>query len=144
MKKIILFLCALMYTGSFFAQSSSTIEFLYDAAGNRISRSIPVVQLRSYQSSQKTEVVTSKEKILDYNISVYPNPTVGEVNLSINGKAIDDKTELSVYNTSGSQVCSVKVTGETTRIDLSNSPNGIYLLRLSIAGQIISWKVIKK
>lgn len=144
MKKIILFLSALMCTGLLFAQSPSTIEFLYDDAGNRISRSVPVVQLRSSQSLQNAEVVTSMENILDYNVSVYPNPTVGEVNLSINGKSVDDKTELSVYDTSGSQVYRAKITGETTRISLSKNPAGIYLLRLSIDGQIVTWKIIKE
>lgn len=133
-----------MCTSPFFPKIPNTIEFFYDDAGNRISRSVPIVMLSRSPNSQNENVIASKEEILEYNISVYPNPTIGEVNLSITGKSIDDRTELSLYNTSGSLIYKEKVIDETTRVDLSNNPNGVYLLHLLIGGQVVTWKVIKR
>lgn len=60
------------------------------------------------------------------DVSIYPNPSSGEVTITSN----DDITEVVVINSLGSIVFSSKKTFKNQSIDLSLLPNGIYHLTL--------------
>ncbi len=49
-----------------------------------------------------------------------------------------------VYGIQGNLIRSVKVKGKSTRIDLSNQPQGIYILKINIGEKSSDWKVIKE
>lgn len=135
---------------SIFAQ---TYEFSYgyDASGNRTSRTFT---LKSASISPKestsipNELSEAKQEIFedivsDYQIRIYPNPTRGMVSIEI-PEFINLSAFILVYGIQGNLIRSVKVKGKSTRIDLSNQPQGIYILKISIGEQSSDWKVIKE
>ncbi len=71
--------------------------------------------------------------------SFYPNPTNGIVNL----KAASTIENATVYNVLGQKVLEKNAATNTLNIDLSSLSAGTYILKVSIDGQIGTYKVIK-
>ena len=67
--------------------------------------------------------------------SVYPNPSTGIYTIKM-----DEIGDISISNILGKLIFS----GKTKTIDLSNQPNGIYLLTLTINNKTATTKLIKK
>ena len=137
----------LVATSTFGAKTS----YDYDKAGNRIKRWLIVEEVvnmtemtfRMSESEETTEV-ENEIKDDDVSISVYPNPTIGVVNVDI--PAIDESgsNTLFLYDAKGETVLSRKRLRNSNTIDFMNTPNGIYILKLNINGAEKSYKVIKK
>jgi len=74
------------------------------------------------------------------NISVYPNPTEGLVNIVLNN---DDNSEIKVYNLIGETV-QVFENIKTNRfeVDMTNQPNGVYFVTIKSGDNVITEKVI--
>ena len=72
---------------------------------------------------------------------IYPNPTDGELNLSITGKI--DSREVTVFYILGRKVFYRKSEQETelTKIDISMLPSGTYVVLLN--GNIRDWAALK-
>ena len=75
-------------------------------------------------------------------VQIFPNPTTGIFNIQLLG--VSGKSSVEVYNMLGKEVESEKLKVESTEIDLSNQPAGIYLYRIiSEKGELVgSGKVI--
>ena len=69
----------------------------------------------------------------------YPNPTSGMLNLSAD-KNIQD---IAVFNMLGQKVISTKVGATSTEIDFSSLAVGTYVMKVTIDGQIGTYKVIR-
>lgn len=77
---------------------------------------------------------------LDKIINVYPNPSKGVINVSYNF-ATPENLAIEVYNATGALVYSLtNIHGQNgvQNIDLSNESNGLYHVRLIVAGQQIN------
>ncbi|MEI6817487.1 MAG: T9SS type A sorting domain-containing protein [Bacteroidota bacterium] len=81
------------------------------------------------------------------SISVYPNPTDGNLNVSITSKT-SETVAIEVLDIMGQQVAAKKIgatTGGTYTLDLANQADGIYFVRITTATETIVRKVtIKK
>jgi len=79
------------------------------------------------------------------NLKVYPNPTTGLLNVSIN-ELVQNGFTIDIYNCVGRLVKSVTKIDEelNTKIDLSTLTNGIYLIRITTKNQIFQQKIIKE
>lgn len=74
---------------------------------------------------------------------VYPNPTLGKVNIEIENSE-SNKGTLTIVDQRGNQVRQ-KTIGGTTEIDLGDLPNGLYLLSASFDGNTTeAVKLLKK
>lgn len=72
-------------------------------------------------------------------ITVYPNPTKGEVTLD--GEGIN---HIRIVNIQGQTVYNAKAEGEQVRIDLSNLAKGIYMLHIDTEnGQVVKQIVVE-
>ncbi|WP_345189898.1 Ig-like domain-containing protein [Algibacter agarivorans] len=74
------------------------------------------------------------------NISVFPNPTYGEV--VING--LTNSSTVAIYNIQGSMIEHVKVTGSRVNINLKNYQSGLYLIKVTDETSSDLFKIIKK
>lgn len=81
------------------------------------------------------EGLYEKEDLLS-DVNVYPNPTSGIVNFEMN-----DYQYVEVYNTVGKMV--MKSSSNST-LDISNQPNGMYIVRFVGDGKSITRKIVKK
>ena len=85
---------------------------------------------------------TSLGQVSNPNISIYPNPTTGLINVLFLNKST---STLSIQNILGEDIYQsvVTETGEINKeIDLSNFANGIYILELDTEYGIINQKIV--
>ena len=75
------------------------------------------------------------------HISIYPNPSAGEV-FVITELSNINSMDVKVYNAIGQIVFSKKINLPSAKVDLSNNPNGIYLFELKTSEGNITKKVI--
>jgi hypothetical protein len=124
--------------------SQTTFYYGYDAAGNRISRSITL--LKSTASTPDENIISqgSSEQVGKYGILLFPNPVQQELMVRINGLETGQRVEQYLFNLSG-KLISLKTTLEAdTRLDFTDKPAGIYILRIIIGKELTEWKIIRE
>ncbi len=116
------------------------ISYSYDLAGNRVKREIVMSSLapRNTKATGFTEVLAKK------NIRIYPNPTKGHLKVEVMGYEAADNCLLQLFNAVGAQIINRKATLPFTEINITNQPNGIYFLQITLNGENTKWKIIKK
>lgn len=83
------------------------------------------------------------ENDFESRISIYPNPTNGVINLELEGAL--NVQEITISDLQGKVVYQeINSSGITTRIDLSDMDNGIYLLQIRSKDGLKSHKIIKQ
>ena len=140
-KQIMLLFFLTLFT---FAGKSQTykVSFGYDAAGNRVSRSVVLIQLRS--AVQEEETASVGEVLSDVTIKIYPNPTEGIVTVEINSPREAETNEVSLYSLSGKNIIPAKIVEQSTNLDINEQPAGVYILKIRAGEQHTEWKIIKK
>jgi len=80
------------------------------------------------QSSIVCSTQMVEENLIDDLISVYPNPTNDY--LTIKSKNGDINTTYALLNSLGQQILTGKLTGETTTVDVTKLPSGLYFMQV--------------
>jgi hypothetical protein len=84
---------------------------------------------------------TGEVGVSDFNFSVKPNPTSGQIEVTSNAKK-SEKATIRVMNLTGIMVDSFAWDGISARIDLSDHPKGIYILVIETQGKTEMKKVV--
>lgn len=143
MRKIFLYFCFMLFPAFVFAQSK--IGYAYDMAGNRIKREIVMSASQAMAKKQSFESQDFySERLREHSVKIYPNPTQGNLKVSISGLETSDKCRLGVYSIQGTQIFAFDVSTDNADVDISNQPNGVYLLQITINGQSTTWKIVKQ
>ena len=88
------------------------------------------------------EAVTGVEQNnLDAVISVFPNPSSGQVQVDASALNLADDNTLAVYSSQGEKISETIITTSQSIIDLSNQPKGIYFIRISNKNGVVSKQV---
>ncbi len=74
-------------------------------------------------------------------LSIFPNPTTGPI--TINNEELRIKN-VAVYDIYGKEVLKQEVKSQKYEVDLSNQPNGIYIVKVITDKQTIRKKIIKQ
>lgn len=123
-------------------ETIENIVFSYDAAGNRIEREVIY-----YQGGAKSAQVTHEEEEepeFDKGLNVYPNPATHSIYLTINEDVLQSKQqELYVFDMLGKLLYQTKFLEETNRIDVSQWPEGNYILKLIFDNKHKEWIIVK-
>ena len=128
------------------SSAQDRIGYSYDASGNRIKREI-VMQVPKAMAKQQnffSDNQSFSDMLHDHSIKIYPNPTKGALRICISGLKGTDKCSLEVYTTLGVQILVKKVDTDNFDIDISNQPNGVYLLRITINETATTRKIVKQ
>ncbi len=72
--------------------------------------------------------------------SYYPNPTNGILNL----KSVENIENVSLYNLLGQIVIDNRVNATTSLVDISGLSTGTYLMKVTVNGQIGTYRVLKQ
>ncbi|MBN4062240.1 T9SS type A sorting domain-containing protein [Bacteroidales bacterium AH-315-I05] len=100
----------------------------------------------------KIQIAGSISELLnEYEVEVFPNPTKGNVELRIKNDALtgygSTSFNVTIYNVLGENIYMnheiQNTKHKTIDIDLSNQPNGIYFLRISLNSAGIAKKIVK-
>lgn len=122
--------------------SGEVVNYSYDACGNQIAREI-VVPAQEYPDQQKKKDVPDLfDKFAETNISFFPNPTEGILNVTFQAsEKLDGNAE--IVSASGSILQSQPVE-ESMQFDMTEYPKGIYFLVITIGSDSQTYKIFKK
>ncbi len=140
--KLFLF-AVLIITPTLYFYGQNKIRYAYDGAGNRIKREIVLAKTRSMEIDRKIEPLS--ESIGKRTINIYPNPTRGELSVSISEVENSPVTGyVSLFNISGKMIFRSSLKPVKTDLNIESEPDGIYLMQIEIDGKTSTWKIIKK
>jgi hypothetical protein len=131
--------------------SQTTINFAYDSAGNRVSRTIELPAsptmfgggggTAEFREDENffTEILAEKE------IKIYPNPTRGQLRVEILGyENLDKNSSIQVFTSGGALLYKTGNLKQTNDINLTDKPAGLYIMLINIGGERSTWKIIKQ
>lgn len=109
-------------------------SFDYDNAGNRVDRTMVDINGK--------EAVQSKT-IAEYTVDIYPNPTLGELNVVFSNKDNQSDIRIEVFDLEGKSLINKVYNNNDVWLDLSNNSNGTYIMKITIEDESIEYKIIK-
>ncbi|MFW5872357.1 MAG: T9SS type A sorting domain-containing protein [bacterium] len=116
--------------------------FSYDDAGNRIKTIFYIQTLKSAKIDSFYNEELEEE--IGKNIKLYPNPTRGIIYLEIKGYDLKSPSNLVLSNTTGTVLEHRTNLSSALSLNLSDFPDGIYLLQIIIDDSRWEWKIIKE
>jgi len=131
-------------------KAQNKINFAYDAAGNRVSRTIELPANPAAFGGGGTAELREEKKIFtetlaEKQIKIYPNPTRGQLRVDILGyEDLEANSFIQVFTSGGVLLYKSTTLSQTNAINLTDKPAGLYLMLITIAGERSSWKIIKK
>ena len=141
MKSIPLITILLLLTARLQAQK---VCITYDKAGNRTNRTICLKSKEATSDSVSIAKIPITENMGEMVITLYPNPTKGQLKIQITNKTCETEGVLELYDLSGRLVIVQKTVGESTMLDISRYPLGIYLMRIRACDKVSEWRIIKE
>ncbi|GHT77652.1 hypothetical protein AGMMS50262_19230 [Bacteroidia bacterium] len=126
---------------AFSSPAQNKVSFGYDAAGNRISRTIVINP--SSADPQEEEPFYS-EMLSHIEVHIYPNPTEGRITIEIQHLEKDETADVALYTLSGNLLVRERNVSYSTEIDITSQPAGMYILRITAGEDHTEWKIIKK
>ena len=156
------------------AQSTTTINYSYDAAGNRILRTITVSQIKQQPNtgSDTSTIVSSIKHIIDADktntttnaatdsinssksntltietgeIKVYPNPVTEKVNVQFIGTANAEGSSLQIYDGLSKLFLNKEALQQQNEINMQQAKKGAYfMVVITKDGKRQYWKLVKE
>lgn len=149
-KLLVLLLYLSMFLSASTVAQNATIQFGYDANGNRIVRSLEIRSMRSndFLSGEFcNDSVFSDEQpqvlLFKATVTVYPNPTQDKFTIKQSDYNANPITAY-LYTASGNLVEWRNIKSRQEEFDLGDKPSGVYFLHLSSKDERHTWKVVKK
>lgn len=124
-----------IFTSSVCAQS---VSFTYDAAGNRISRSITVNRVRERITN---DLIETAADMTEERVRLTVDSGSGIMTVDVIGYHDEDKGSVSLFSLSGYHVRDVAIRSSRTQTDLSGLASGVYVVRVTLNGKEETWKV---
>ncbi len=147
-----------LFFGLSAVSAQTNVEFAYDAAGNRIRRTVIVLEKKNkeiekdtffysdFVRNEQTEDGEAKSEISvlskKIEIQIFPNPTEGNITIRIFDYS--SPPDFSLFTLNGQLLFNKKTTGNETEIDLSQYPAGHYILKMKLKSQVKEFKIIKQ
>ena len=148
--KIILISFLTLVSIKSFAQN---VKFTYDAAGNRVERIIvlpPNTPANTPPDSTEFNNKDTKEEekftdeIAEKQISIYPNPTLGNLAVEITNYDLSVNGSIRVFNMGGQLIQNLTTLTERNEVDITNQAAGTYIMVIVIGTEKSEWKIIKQ
>jgi Secretion system C-terminal sorting domain/SdrD B-like domain len=78
------------------------------------------------------------------NVSVYPNPVIDVVNISLTGNMVNKVATVSILSTDGKVLIQQRIanTGQTETINVSTLANGSYIVRLVTQNEVVNKTIV--
>lgn len=138
MKKLLPIIFLLILCGALKAQNK--IQYAYDAAGNRITRTL-VVATKSLMANEEPEVIN--EIIAKREVKIYSS-VQGQITVEISNIDGLKKGTITIYSfPHGNIVLTRNVKSTREDLDISSKSSGIYILVVDLDGEKTSLKLMK-
>jgi len=144
-KKYYILVLLLGIVSSVFSQTQR-INYTYDHAGNRLSGLSSQIRMANIKG---TEVETEPQEVYSDQIDqstilVYPNPTKGILKIEITRLSEDNPIHITLHDMSGRMLINKPNASTFTELNISDQPNGIYILTVFSDNKYRRWKIIKE
>lgn len=138
------------------APASAQVGYSYDAAGNRTTKTVVLAKTMKKMAQPDTVFAAESSAVVtDFGepqidalglaeIKIYPNPTKGALRVDIGGVELSNDDRIAVFNGNGRLVKACNSLTDSNQIDLSESANGIYFMRITIGNESTTWRIIKE
>jgi hypothetical protein len=93
---------------------------------------------------QPTDSVVIKETIGERTIKVFPNPTRGALGIEIQGGDPKHEIRLMIYSGAGAVLYNQPATEGLNPIDMTQYPQGWYILRVVAGTEKREYKIVKE
>jgi hypothetical protein len=124
--------------------TQNSFDFGYDAAGNRISRTITLKSAEINDGIAASQIENPVEEKIGFKTTrIYPNPTKGVLHIEISSEN-NQESNLTVHDLHGKLITQNEGFLYNCDINLSSYPAGVYILRVFIGSDSKEWKVIKE
>jgi hypothetical protein len=143
--KFIIFLILMLYAT--ISEAQTKVGFSYDVISNRVKREIirkSSVANKFSNSISASSIKPVSERIDGMEITIYPNPTLGQLSVEITCMPQNTSGEITIYNMEGKLMQHQKKLETLNQLDLSTCLAGIYILRIKIEKKVSEWKIVKK
>ena len=138
-------LTVLLSTGAFVINAfADRIVNNYDASGNRINSEKTIIFTRGANKGQAPEPEMFLDSLSSTRITIYPNPTEGDLRVDITGIEDFSGSELTINAANGAFLTRINPLQASNEVDMTTYKNGIYLFVIKINDEITTWKIIKK
>lgn len=139
---LLLFLCLL--SAVLVRGQQLTYEFDYDHAGNRIRRTVIIINHKDAGQNDKDEPGSPLIDMMNGGaaMAIFPNPTKESVRFELSGS--DRIGDYVLSDISGRVVTRGRCEDPSLTLDLSRQKDGIYLLEILIDKKPHVYKVIKQ
>ena len=166
MKNLLITTILLLSAIIVFSQNNYQIEFTYDAAGNRTERH--VIEFKEPDKSMEQRAggleqgvgsieyksidePVYKDKLGDIEVSIFPNPTKGELvirHTNEHGAGAQGSGQtngrIEVFTLTGERVIQKDNIAVETTLDISKLPKGTYVLKILLDEHCSTWKIVKE
>lgn len=115
--------------------------FTYDASGNRdyCEKEFLIRGNESQDSDRRPR----RQDLSLCHITIYPNPTEGQLRVEITGAETLEGASITIYSSAGTVLYYNNELELVNDLDLTPCPRGIYLLIIRMGSETSSWKIIK-
>lgn len=145
LKRLILFSLLIVFATVSKSQTFSA-TYVYDANGNRVQASVVYLSISAPSKAINDRLMNENDVLSE--IRVLPNPTKGNLSIEVLNISKEDlnysTNSIKVWDIQGRVIITLSSINEINSIDLSNYPNGIYIVRLSIKDIVKNYKIIKE
>lgn len=149
MRKLLLTVSTLLLI-TLLANAQNSVKYSYDSSGNRETRRIITLKSASFSQSAASENELAieedvfKEEFKERSITIYPNPTKGNLGINISGADFNSKCRALVYNIRGQKLMDFPVQMNTiTPVDMNSLAPATYILILIIDDEKLNYKIVK-
>lgn len=114
--------------------SGDSIQFTYDANGNRVLRSLII------EKAPRPDMDSPSQT--DF-CEVFPNPTPGTFTVFLREQVTETRHHARLLSAAGVVLEEKDLVSQTSTFDLSAHPSGVYILEIEMPEETLLWKIIK-
>ncbi|MBR4497456.1 MAG: T9SS type A sorting domain-containing protein [Bacteroidales bacterium] len=123
------------------------VSYQYDNNGNRTAKVIVLNTLKNNDFAEmeadNDDSIVFDDKLGESSVKIYPNPTKGLLRVDIQNES-EISGFIEIVNNVGKTICKTSDISLENQLDLSNQPNGVYVMRIVVNGKTSTWKIIKE